>query len=339
LDEIDAIGDREQFTGDFVHYSTEVVNALLEHLDGSIGRDGVIVVGACNRPDRIDRALLRSGRLEKHVFFGMPDETARKEILGYYLPEIAGSEEFDKVSRRLEGWSHADLNRLSRDAKKTARRAERQQASIDDLCSALPDKQEATPDLVYRFAAHEAGHAVCALALGRKLDYISISREFDTADKSGSLGVTMLADNEPLFRLKADITDRIAIYLAGIAAEEVLLSQRSVGGAGADDSDLARATELAYSLVSRYGLGRRLTIIPKGTIEDLRRDGILRAEVEEVLREQYDIARTTTGKSIEALREIAAKLVDNGRVSGDEALRIFQKWRSATFELSALLEP
>lgn len=339
LDEIDAVGDRDQFTGDNAHYCTEVVNALLEHLDGSVDRDGVVVVGACNRPDRIDAALLRSGRLEKHFFFNLPDEAARKEILGYYLPEIAGLEEFNEVSRRLQGWSHADLNRLCRDAKKNARRAERMMVSLDDIRAALPDKKEASPELIYRFAIHEAGHAVYALASGRNLDRISISKDFDIADKTNSMGQTKLADRDLPLRLKSDLTDRIAFFLAGSAAEEVLLQQRSTGGGGSEESDLHRATELSYTLVANFGLGRRLTIVPKSNIDDLRRDGLLRAEVEEVLKEQYEVAKTTLQQSIDAVREIADRLVDTGHVSGDLASIIFNKWRSATRLFSPLSEP
>lgn len=338
LDEIDAFGNRDEFAGDNAHYCTEVVNALLEHLDGSIDREGVVVIGACNRPDRIDPAILRSGRLEKHVFFNLPDEAARKEILGFYLPEIAGLQDFYEVAKRLRGWSHADLNRLSRDAKKNARREDRPTASIDDLRAALPDRTDASPELIYRFAAHEAGHAVCALASGRSLDHVSVSKEFDVADKTSSMGRTMLKDSDPPFLLKSHITERIAFYLGGIAAEDVLFQQRSTGGAGSEESDLYRATELSYALVATYGLGRRLTIVPKSTIDDLRRDGPLRAEVEDVLKEQYEVAKKIIEQAVDAVREIADRLVDTGHVSGELALNIFQKSHSSEPPLSAALE-
>ena len=339
LDEIDSVGDREQFGGDNAHYCTEVVNALLEHLDGSIDRDGVVVIGACNRPERMDAALLRSGRLEKHFFFELPNAAARKEILGYYLPEIAGSEEFHDLATRLQGWSHADLNRLSRDAKKNARRKDRKIPCLDDLLAVLPDKKETSPELIYRFAVHEAGHAVFALAAGRSLDHVSVKKEFDIADKSGAMGQTMLKDGDPPFRIKADLTDRIAFYLAGSAAEEVVFQQRSTGGGGWEGSDLSRATELSYSLVATFGLGLRLTIVPKSTIDDLRRDGLLRAEVEGVLKEQYKIAKTTVENSIDALREIADRLVDTGQVDGELASSIFNKWQSTMRLPSPVLEP
>lgn len=337
LDEIDAIGDRDEFIGENAFYCTEVVNALLEHLDGSADRDGVIVVGACNEANKIDRAILRAGRLEKHVFFDKPDQPARKEILAYYHPEIESDESISNLAERLKGWSHADLNRLSREAKKVARRDSRAEVTVEDLLAGLPDKRPILPEQLLRLAVHEAGHGVVALSLGRELEYITISRDFDDADQSTTLGSAKLTEKGPLLKVESDISVRIAVYMAGSAAEEVFFHERSTSAGGAEASDFVRATELARLLVAEYGLGRRLSVVPKGTATDVRRDHHLRMEVEEILRRQYEVAKEIVERSKDAVRALADMLVRDGHIPGKQASEVYESHRAVAKEPSATM--
>jgi SpoVK/Ycf46/Vps4 family AAA+-type ATPase len=136
IDEFDSIGDRAKFPSRHADYSTNVVNALLECLDGIESREGVIVVGACNFPEKIDPALIRSGRLENHVYFPMPDANARAEILAFHLPSLAEDPALKEIAARLPGKSGADFERLAREARRIARR-EHRPVTIDDIRSKI----------------------------------------------------------------------------------------------------------------------------------------------------------------------------------------------------------
>ncbi len=322
LDEVDSVGDREGFSHANANYSIQVVNALLELIDGSFGRHGVIVVGACNNPKRIDPALLRSGRLERHIHFGEPDAAARKEIMAFYLPELKCAEELQKVAARVEGWTHADLNKLGRELKKVARRNNRELVSVEDLQGLLPAPEPLSPELVERIAIHEAGHAVCALVVGREIEFVSILTEHDGADRTTPFGVTMLVPVPSVIKTEDDFMNQISVFLAGMVAEEVILKRRSSSAGGGDESDLERATELAYQYVAELGLGDTLTYIPSGKILDLRQNADLRRNVDAILKRQYRQTKYVIEGWAQAVREIADELVGEGKLSGQRAQEI-----------------
>lgn len=103
LEEIDAVGDREKFSDHNAQYCTEVVNALLECIDGAEGREGVVVVGACNHPHKIDAALTRAGRLDRHIRIPLPDRKGREGILRWHLAGALVDADLSDVSERTEG--------------------------------------------------------------------------------------------------------------------------------------------------------------------------------------------------------------------------------------------
>lgn len=121
LDELDSIGNRETFSGEYASYSIQIVNALLEALDGSANRDGLVVIGATNFPDKIDAAVRRPGRLDRHVAIGMPSEADRLAIVGQMLGDDVPSD-IQFLGPATEGMAGADLARMVRDARKLARR-------------------------------------------------------------------------------------------------------------------------------------------------------------------------------------------------------------------------
>lgn len=270
LDEVDSIGDRAKFAHYNENYSTQVVNAVLELVDGSYDREGVLVVGACNSPEKIDRALLRSGRLERHIYFGHPDSAGREEIIAFYFPELADTDDLRTIANRLVGWTHADLNKLGRDAKKRARRDGRQVATLGDLNAILPPSTALPRHVIERIAIHEAGHAVCALVQGLEIEYVSIAREHDGADRSGAFGVTVPAHSQSIISIEDDITRQISVLLAGMAAEEVILKTRSSTAGGEGESDLEQATQLAFRYLAALGLGETLSFVPGSSVADLR---------------------------------------------------------------------
>ncbi|MEZ0001614.1 AAA family ATPase [Sinorhizobium fredii] len=328
LDEVDSIGDRGKFAHHNENYSTQVVNALLELVDGSFDREGVLVVGACNSPEKIDRALLRSGRLERHIYFGHPDMDGREQIIAYYLPELAGTDELRSIANRLIDWTHADLNKLSRDAKQQARRDSRQIATIEDLYAVLPPTTALPRDIIERIAIHEAGHAICALVHGLDIAHVSITREHDGADRSGALGVTVPVPSQSIIAIEDDITKQISVLLAGMAAEEVVLKSRSSTAGGEKESDLEVATQLAFRYLAALGLGETLSFVIGSSVDDLRSDLALRRKVDALLEKEYEGAKSIIKDWARAVAEIAAILIDHGQISGQRAKEIISRRQS-----------
>ncbi|MDX1159392.1 AAA family ATPase, partial [Sinorhizobium medicae] len=121
VDEFDSFGHRAKLSGDNAQYMLEVINAMLEAVDGATGREGVIIVAASNLPERIDPAFLRPGRLEKHIELSKPDIVGREGILTHYLPEFSGNAALKGIARNLNGKSGADLEYIARQVRRLAR--------------------------------------------------------------------------------------------------------------------------------------------------------------------------------------------------------------------------
>ncbi|MDZ7872472.1 MAG: AAA family ATPase [Rhizobium sp.] len=164
LDEIDSFGDRRSLSGDNRQYSVEVVNALLEAIDGVGGREGIIVIGATNMPEKLDPALIRAGRLEKHIELTLPDEQERLRILTYYLPELCADLELARVTKSLGGQSGADIEYMARETRKRARHNQRG-LTVDDLLVQLPEQPTLTGSYLWRVCVHEAAHALVAATI------------------------------------------------------------------------------------------------------------------------------------------------------------------------------
>lgn len=328
LDEVDSIGDRTEFAHNNENYSTQVVNAVLELVDGSFDREGILVVGACNNPKRIDRALLRSGRLERHIYFGHPGADSREQIIAYYLPNLAGTNELRSIANRLVDWTHADLNKLSRDAKQRARREGRSVVTVEDLEVILPQTNALPRQVIDRIAVHEAGHAICALVHGLDIAHVSITREHDGADRSGALGLTVPVQIESIISIEEDITKKISVLLAGMAAEEVILKTRSSTAGGEPESDLEVATQLAFRYLAALGLGETLSFVSGSSVDDLRRDPALRKKVDTLLKREYEGAKLIVKEWARAVAEIAAVLIDHGQISGERAKEIKSRLQS-----------
>ncbi|NDV88936.1 AAA family ATPase [Aurantimonas aggregata] len=269
IDECDGIGKRQPQDRDFADYWNALVNKLLELLDGAAKAEGVIIVGATNRPEAMDEALKRSGRWEKQIAIPMPDREALKGILAHHVgPELAGlvaaahpdapmphqrepvAAVLTQLARQANGRSGADIERLVREARGKARR-EGRGLTHADLTARLANGRPARPqDLRYRMAVHEAGHAVVrrALNVGSEL-----SLSIEAAE--GGYAESMLDLN--VVQSEAWVMAIIAAYLAGRAAETMVFGNVTVGSGGERTSDLASATRLALSLEIELGFGER----------------------------------------------------------------------------------
>ncbi|TFF19853.1 AAA family ATPase [Jiella endophytica] len=252
IDEIDTVrgrGSTDRNDGWF----TAITTCLLECLDGIGRREGVIVIAACNDDSSLDPALVRSGRLDRRFFIGLPDEEALAGIFRYHLGDGIDENVIDRVATLFAGtMSGADVVRIARDARRLARLAKRPLAAEDLVAAAVPEDRR-SPAVIRRIAIHEAGHAVVRMLFGQVPRSLSII-------ESGDLGgfVSHDVDIASVEGLGSEIARDVIAMLAGRAAEEVILGVASGGAGGPKDSDLGHATRLVAAAEGVYGFGGTL---------------------------------------------------------------------------------
>lgn len=327
IDEIDAFGDRERFSDHNAQYCTEVVAGLLECIDGAEGNEGVVVVGACNHPDRLDAAIVRPGRLDRHIRIPLPDEQARTGILRWHLDGVLKTADLNEVANRTAGWSGAGLEQLVRDGRRRARR-ERRDIVLDDLLASLPPLVKIPEPLLRRAAIHEAGHAVIATVLGLPFDHVEISDvvALDADATYLPVGGVRMRRNPFQEQTAQTLLDEICVILGGIAAEEVLIGNRSLGAGGAIGSDLHLATMTALRLEASYGLGKGLAFLSTDDDDELlailQRSHIIRERVEAILGEQMNKTTTLVRERKGDLDRIGRMLLEQKRITAADVARL-----------------
>ncbi|MBP2443776.1 AAA family ATPase [Rhizobium leguminosarum] len=310
IDEVDSIGTRSArptgYHGD--HYWQTVVNEAL-YLLTALG-DGVIVVGATNFPDWIDPALRRAGRLEKHFHLPLPDASTRAEILAHHCGGVLPFESLRELADELDEKSGADLELMVRDALKAARNEDRG-LCLQDLIRQLPEKKFYTAEQLLRIAVHEAGHALVALALGHAVGAtIEVKDSFYPKDE-GFIGGKVTYDlEEDYFPTETGLRNRIAVSLAGLAAEKAVFGDRSIGGGGARGTDVELATAVARRMVGSYGLGRVPVFI--GTVPELKDKPLpepFEAEVSQIVDEEWNRALAMLTEQQDRVLDLAKHVV------------------------------
>jgi ATP-dependent Zn protease len=328
LDELDSMGDRETFTHEHASYSVQVVNALLECIDGIEGREGVIIVGATNNPNRIDPALRRAGRLDKHVIIGMPDEKERVAILEHHLGGSTPAAQLSVLGPQMEGMSGADIEQLARQARRMAR-SECRDVTIDDLKANLPDLIPV--DGFYRQAVsvHEAGHVIAAGEIGYgELVGVAIARQLNPRVREQQAGVAVFRYKKVSFRDRQSYLDEICTNLAGIAAEHVIFGRHGDGAGVGSENDLRRATRLAFLIEANLGMGDGLRFIEapsEGNAVPVDRQ--ISQKVDQVLMTQFERARTILSKDRALLDALAKELQEIGHVSAERFQELRRKFR------------
>jgi cell division protease FtsH len=280
----------------------------------------VLIVGATNRRDDLDPALIRPGRFDRSIFFGLPGRQARAEIVAYYLGKKAHEEELDAhgaadtVAGMTFGYSPASLERLMDEALVIALTHGRSAMTMSDVAEAkmlvelgVTEASVYTPEEKIRVATHEAGHATVAYFVGqsRQLDVLSIVKRRD------SLGLLQHSDIEERFTQSQDELDALLqIAMGGLVAEEHWFEHVSTGPA----SDLAAATSIGAQMIGACGMGESLISIAAagdgalsgGLIDKVLSDKVTRAELDALLLSSRDAARqivTDHRNVVEALRD------------------------------------
>jgi AAA+ superfamily predicted ATPase len=269
IDEIDSIGSRQMLGGDRnIIYQTEVINALLEQIQGINTVDPVIVIGATNYLERVDPALRRSGRLDQAVQLPLPNIPSLEQIYNYYLAPyrndklVADDVDTLTLAALSLGLTGADVEFFVRGAARRARRASRkiEQQDLTAEVTRRPRRSDSAPRLaaeeMRRVAVHEAGHAVARLISSTRGDDITFVTIIPRLD--GSLGFVASAPASGHVLTRRTMIEQLETVLAGRAAEELVFGSDDVGmGAGGPsrDSDLAVATRTAMQAVCQAGLG------------------------------------------------------------------------------------
>ncbi|MCZ7891057.1 AAA family ATPase [Agrobacterium salinitolerans] len=347
IDEFDSFTSRDDRTGSSNdNYHRQVINALLELLDGAQSHEGVIVIGATNHPEIIDPALLRAGRLERHFPIPLPDDTARHDIYRFYLRGDLADEALDDVVSASEGWSGADIERCVRDARRHARRAKRSML-LSDFATVMPPVIPVPMAVQRCVAAHELGHAILGVLLeADPLVSVSIQRSIQVGRSSQSLGHTEF--EERLFSRKTSeyLRNKVATLLGGIAAEELLFGEFGNGAGGDPSADLNRATDLATMREIKWGLGKTLSVEPGDSPRELssyrlRHKG-LQKTVEATLKTEFRRAKSLLEKHRDVLLDLHAGLLREGRlaaavvraaVESSESFVLPHKAKTAGYEL------
>ncbi|WP_164842950.1 AAA family ATPase [Sinorhizobium meliloti] len=315
IDEFDSVGTRPARPSGHRNdqYWQIVINEFLSLLN-NLG-EGVIVVGATNNPEWIDPAIMRAGRIENHFTLTLPDASTRAEILRYHTDRKFSLEDLAEIAGALDGKSAASLEKLVRYARKDAR-GENRELEVRDLRARLPEKRSYTLEQQFRLGVHEAGHALVSLALGYASSAtIEIKGSFDPTATSFPGGQTSYELIDDYLPTEATLLNRIAIALAGMAAEAVVFQYRSIGSGGVVGSDVERATAIARRLVGSYGLGK--TPVFLGTVEEVVGKPMpesLENEVVETLRVQYERAFNMLVDDRDRVVELAADVVAHGQV-------------------------
>ena len=263
IDELDSIPIRGN-GGQNANYNTQVTNALLKEFDGLKNVDGVIVVGACNHPEMLDAALVRSGRMDRMIAVTLPSVHELESIVTYHVTQdelrsLCDGDWLDPIPRMAlmcSGMSGADVEKLVRNARSVARQADRPLAEADFMDVLDSPSKHPSSATQLRTAVHEAGHALVGLRLDVSTDITA-----SVVQAKGSSGrVNIKPASEPATR--ASIENLITFLLAGRAAEALAFDHPSElsGGAG-KDNDLAQATRLAFDALTKLGFSEHRGLV------------------------------------------------------------------------------
>ncbi|MFN2589037.1 MAG: ATP-dependent metallopeptidase FtsH/Yme1/Tma family protein, partial [Actinomycetota bacterium] len=264
IDELDAAARKRGAGGSGGGGSDEreqTLNQLLVEMDGFEVSSGIVVVGATNRPDILDPALLRPGRFDRHITVDQPDHDGRKEILMLHAAgkPIAASVDFDYLAKRTPGFSGADLANVINEAALLSLRSQKREVETPDLEEAIqrvlhgPKRRGKVLSEEERGRAsyHESAHAIVAAALGRGDD---VHRVTILARSKNVAATGIETEDDSTLLTRFQLTRQLVTAMSGLAAEEMIFGEPSTGS----ESDLERATEIARDMVGRFGMSPRL---------------------------------------------------------------------------------
>ncbi|MFG1395212.1 AAA family ATPase, partial [Xanthobacter agilis] len=237
IDEIDGIGDRRAVGDRHRDYWTQIINCTLECMDGIKRPEGLVVVGACNNPERVDAALRRPGRLDRSIRIPLPDTDTLEVLYRHYLGADLPGLDLGPLAVISDGRTGAEVEQLVRQARRSARKDKRPLALYDLVNEVQGTAQSMSPETLWRIVVHEAGHAVVAFVL-------NIAPNISVSVGNGTLGATRFERPADIIETRNTALNIVRHVLAGRAAEEVIIGNVSGGSGGVSGSDLAQATRI-----------------------------------------------------------------------------------------------
>lgn len=340
IDEIDAIGKKRDgaFAGNDEREQT--LNQLLTEMDGFDGRKGVVILAATNRPESLDKALLRPGRFDRRIQMELPDLEGRKAILNVHLKKVKhDSIDLDIVARATAGSSGAELANIVNEAALRAVRMGRTLVTTSDLeesvetviAGAQRKGKVLSADEKKIVAYHEIGHALVAAMQSHSAPVHKITIIPRT---SGALGYTMQVDSgEQVLQSKEDLFNRIATLTGGRAAEEIVCNTVTTGAS----NDIEQATRLARAMVTRYGMSGKYDMMGLETVNNAYLGGDtsltcstdtaadIDQEVLRMIKEAHDKARKIISENMGIMHEAAAFLMEKETITGQEFMDIIHR--------------
>ena len=344
IDEIDAVGrQRGAGLGGGHDEREQTLNQLLVEMDGFAANEGVIVLAATNRPDVLDKALLRPGRFDRQIVVGLPDVRAREQILEVHARKKKLADDIDLkiVAKNTAGFSGADLENVLNEAALLAARRNLKEIHEKEIEDAMvkvtmgPEKttrvrSEKEKKLV---AYHEAGHAVVSKFLPTQ----DAVHEISIVPRGMAGGYTMYQPTEDKsFMSKTEMIEQIISLFGGRAPEELILDDISTGAS----NDIERATKIANSMVTKYGMSQRVGTITLGSDQNevfLGRDfaqektyseetaGIIDEEMKRILDTCYNSAKEILKTHEDKLHAVAKVLLEKEKITGEEFEAIFNE--------------
>ena len=342
IDEIDAIGkSRDSRYGGGNDEREQTLNQLLAEMDGFDSSKGIFILAATNRPEVLDKALLRPGRLDRRVIVDKPDLKGRIETLKVHSKDVLMDDtvNFEEIGLATSGAVGSDLANMINEAAIAAVKAGRKYVSQKDLFEAVEvviagkEKKDRvlSKEEKQTVAYHEVGHA---LVTALKKDSEPVQKITIVPRTMGSLGYVMqVPEEEKYLQNKDELMARLVTLVAGRAAEEIVFGRVTTGAA----NDIEKATKIAKAMITQYGMSDRFGLMNLATVDDPYLNGNARLdcsdetaaqideEVKNMLKECYEEAKQLLTENRDVLDKIAHYLYDHETITGKEFMKIFRE--------------
>lgn len=342
IDEIDAIGrSRDSKYGGGNEEREQTLNQLLSEMDGFDSSKGILILGATNRPEILDKALLRPGRFDRRIIVDKPDLKGRVEILKVHAKDVKMDEtvDLDAIALATSGAVGSDLANMINEAAINAVKEGREFVSQKDLFAAVEqvlvgkEKKDRIMSKEERriVSYHEVGHALIS-ALQKNSE--PVQKITIVPRTMGALGYVMqVPEEEKYLNTEAELRDMLVGLVGGRAAEEVVFDTVTTGAA----NDIEKATSIARNMITRYGMSKRFGLVGLATVESQYLEGrtalncsdetaaAIDEEVVAMIKESYDQALQMLRENRELMDKLAAFLIERETITGKEFMEIFRR--------------